>query len=96
MVMTILEARVSQENWANLEQAYQHATQQPEAGIVETFLVHSAKETDLWRIMTVWQSREALDAMRSSGGTPTGVLIFREAQAEPALSVFEVAQQAAW
>lgn len=96
MVMTILEARVSPENWTDLEQAYQYATRQKEAGIVQTFLVHNAKDADLWRIMTVWQSRDALEAMRSSGGIPTGVLIFREARAEPALSIFDVARHTAW
>ena len=50
----------------------------------------------MWRILTVWENREALDAMRSSGETPRGVLMFRSAKAEPALSVFEIVQHAAW
>ncbi len=43
--------------------------------------------------MTVWQSRQALDEMRQSNETPRGVLIFRAVQAEPVLSVFDVAAQ---
>jgi quinol monooxygenase YgiN len=90
VVMTILEARVSQDNWPALEQAYQEGIQHRDAGLVQTFLVQNAKEPELWRIITTWASQEALDAMRQSGETPRGVLMFRSAQAEPALSIFKI------
>lgn len=93
MVMTVLEAHVSKENWQALEQAFQQGNQYKDAGLVQSFLVHSMKDADLWRILTVWESWEALDKMRSSGETPRGVLMFRSANAEPTLSVFEIAQQ---
>lgn len=95
MVMTILEARVTKENWAALEQAYQQGAQHRDAGLEQSFLIHSSKEADLWRILTVWQNQEALDAMRNSGKTPLGVLMFRSANAEPVLSVFQVVQHIA-
>jgi len=93
MVMTILEAHVSRENWTALEQTYRQSAQIKEPGLVQLFLIHHSKETDLWRILTVWQSQEALDAMRGSGETPRGVLMFRSTKAEPTLSVFQIAQQ---
>ena len=93
MVMTILEGRVEKENWFRLEQAYQEGSRHQEAGLVQSFLIHSSKETDLWRIVTLWSSREALDAMRQSNETPRGILIFRQAQAEPQLSIFDVVNQ---
>ncbi len=96
MVMTILEARVSIENWAALEQAFQEAIQDKDPGLVQTFLAHHTKDPEVWRILTVWSSREALDQMRSTGETPRGVLIFRSAKAEPALSIFDIAQHNAW
>ena len=96
MVMTILEARVAKENWAALEQAFLQAAQYHDAGLVKSFLTHSLKEPDLWRIMSIWESREALEKMRASGETPRGVLMFRSAQAEPSLSIFEIAQQLSW
>ena len=95
MVMTILEARVSNENWAALERAFQQGSLHRDAGLEQSFLIHSKKEPDLWRISTVWTSQEALDKMRSSGETPRGILMFREAHAEPALSVYEIAQHIA-
>jgi heme-degrading monooxygenase HmoA len=93
MIMTILEGRVENQNWSKLEQAYQEGSQHNEPGLVQSFLIHSTKETDLWRIVTLWSSREALDAMRQLNETPRGVLMFRQANSEPSLSVFEVVQQ---
>ena len=95
MFMTILEAHVSKENWAALEQAYQLGTRQRDAGLEQSFLIHSMKDVDLWRILTVWRSQEALDEMRRSGETPRGVLMFRDANAEPVLSIFEIVQHIA-
>lgn len=93
MVMTILEGRVEKENWSRLEQAYQGASQHQEAGLVQSFLIHSTKESDLWRIITLWSTQEALDAMRHSNETPRGVLMFRQAHTEPQLTIFEVVHQ---
>lgn len=94
MVMTILEAHVPQENWSALERAFSQAVKRMvEPGLVQTFLAQSSKDASLWRIMTVWSSRAALEAMRSTGETPRGLLIFKEAGAEPTLSVFDLRQQ---
>ncbi len=92
MVMTILEARVSQENWSALEYAYRQAQDDRDAGLVQSFLIHSLQDPDLWRILTIWESREALSAMRGSTETPRGVLIFRQAGADPSLSIFDIPQ----
>jgi heme-degrading monooxygenase HmoA len=93
MVMTILDGRVSKENWITLEQAYKEASQANEPGLVESFLIHNLRETDRWQIVSVWVNREALDAMRQASETPRGVLIFRHAHTEPLLSIFDVAHQ---
>lgn len=94
MVMTILEARVAPERWAAFEQAYREGITQLDAGITQTFLVHSSADSALWRILTLWRSREALEDMRRSAETPRGVMMFRAAGAEPTLSVFDVAAHA--
>ena len=91
MVMTILEAHVAADKWEILEKAYEQETQQAlTPGIVQTYLAHSISDPSMWRILTIWHSREALDEMRKQG-TPRGVVMFREAEAEPALSIFEIA-----
>ena len=90
MVMTILEAQVALEKAALLEETYKQAIERLDPGISQTLLLRSSKDSSLWRIVTVWKSREALDAVRRTGDTPRGVLIFRAAEAEPILSVFDV------
>ena len=94
MVMTILEAQVSPEKATMLEGTFAQAIEHLDAGIIQTFLLRSSKESGVWQIVTVWESREALEAMRQSGETPRGVLIFRSADAEPTLSVFGVVAHA--
>jgi quinol monooxygenase YgiN len=91
MVMTMLEARVSPERWEALRASYaERARPSEDAPVVESFLVQAADDPETWRIVTVWRDRESLDAMRGSGEAPTGVLIFRDADAEPRLSIFNV------
>lgn len=90
MVMTILEAHVEPAKSSGLEKEFTEATKKLDEGITQTLLVKSLSDPTLWRILTIWSSREALNAMRSSGETPRGVLLFRAAGAEPALSIFDV------
>jgi len=94
MVMTILEAHVTSDKWSTLEQVYKAGIQQLDPGITQTSLVHSSADSTLWRIITVWSSRQALEAMRKSTETPQGVLMFRSAGAEPTLSVLDVVAHA--
>jgi hypothetical protein len=90
MILTVLEARVPDGGAVALRAAYAAAGAEPlPPGLVRTELLRDAREGARWRIQTWWASREALDAMRGAG-TPAGVLMFRAAGAEPALSVFEV------
>ena len=90
MVMTILEAQVAEDKAGTLERAYRDGTVEVPADIVETFLVRDSSQPALFRIVTVWSSREALDTMRASGGTPKGVQIFEAAGGVPTLRVFDV------
>ena len=91
MMITMLQATVLPEQVGNLQAEFQTAIQEWEPGIVETFLAQDVRDPAIWRVITVWQSREALDAMRATGRTPRGVLMFRAAQAEPSLTVLGVA-----
>lgn len=90
-VVTVLEADVAAGQAEALLAAYQQAVEHLDTGIEETFLLRGTQDPGRWQIVTVWSSRAALDAMRQSGATPRGVLIFREAGAEPSLTVFEMA-----
>ncbi len=90
MVITTLEAHVAPEKANRLEEAFKQGIEQLDAGIVQTFLLHGLRDATLWQIVTVWESRAALEEMRRTAETPRGVIMFRTADAEPTLSVFEV------
>ena len=90
MVLTVLEAHVAPAHELALVTAYRNAAQGAvPPGLVRSLLLRAADDRTLWRIETVWESREALEAMRGAG-TPRGLLIFRAAGAEPVLTILEV------
>ncbi len=86
MVVTMLEAEVLPDRTEELETQFLSAPLPP--AIVESFLLASSDST-MWRLVTVWESKAALDEYRANVETPGGVLMFRSAQAEPTLTVFE-------
>jgi quinol monooxygenase YgiN len=90
MVITILEAHVDADRWSAFAQDFKERTMELPPQMMQTFLLQDTADKTLWRIVSVWKSREALQEMRDSGDTPTGVIMFRNAGAEPKLSVFKV------
>jgi hypothetical protein len=94
MVLTVLEARVPPDRVPDLLRAFEETRMSAlPPFIVRSFLVRSDRDLDVWRIMTVFRSREELDAMRTSGQTPRGVEMFRAAGAEPTFSLSTIADQ---
>lgn len=91
MVVTELVGRIPVDRVDDLERAYRDGTVELPPEILETFLVRDTADPMSFRIITVWSSRAALEAMRASGVTPKGVQIFRAAGADPELAVLEVA-----
>jgi len=90
MVITILEAHVEEKNWSAFQTDFKTRTADIPPQMIQTFLLQDIADQTLWQIVSVWKSREALNEMRNSGETPTGVLMFRSAGAEPKLSIFNV------
>ena len=75
-VVTVLEARVPTGRIADLQAAYAVAALGPfPRGLVRSALLRHTSDEALWRIETVWQSHEALAAMRQVPGKPRGVQI---------------------
>jgi hypothetical protein len=89
MIVTMLEANVEKDRTGELVNQFETASEALPQVIVESFLLHDTS-SDIWRIVTVWESRTALDQYRVSVDTPGGVLMFRSAGAEPTLTVFDV------
>ena len=92
MVITILEARVEPDMAPALLAAYQNGLSHLPRQMIRTFLIQNTTDKNIWRILSVWKSREALDEMRASRETPEGILMFRAAGVEePELSIYNVA-----
>ena len=90
MVMTVLRAHVDPDRAAELERAYREAVAELPPAIAETFLVRDARSASTFEIVTVWNSRADLEAMRTSGATPRGVEIFQSVGAGPDLTILDV------
>ncbi len=89
-VVTALEATVQLGRVADLQAAYAEAALGPfPPGLVRSSLLRHRSDQTQWRIETVWQSQEALTAMRQAPGKPRGVQIFEAAGAQPSLSIFD-------
>ncbi len=92
MVMLILEANVPPEKSATLEDAYLKVLETLDTRVVQTFLTKSRIDRTLYRMLTIWESAEDLDAARWQE-TPRGVMLFREAGVDPRITTFEVVRQ---
>lgn len=95
MVITTLEAHVAPDMVPALLAAYQNGLSHLPPQMIQTFLINSIADKSIWRILSVWKSREALEEMRRSREIPEGILMFRAAGVEdPQLSIFDVAAYA--
>jgi hypothetical protein len=91
-VITILEAKVSEDKWDVLRKGYL-GLKKGRGGPLQSFLTQLKDDPSAWRIITVWKDMETLQKMRSSTEVPGGVLVFRNAGAEPTLTIFEVKEE---
>jgi hypothetical protein len=58
--MTVLEARVTPDQWSHLQALYADAAARLPPQMIQTFLVQSVAEPELWRITSIWRSRAGL------------------------------------
>lgn len=88
MFVTMVEGRVDAEREQDLLDAWEEATRaQAPPGLVESTLARSDDGT--WRIVTSWESREAVLAMRSAG-RPAALVMFERAGCEATVSMWSV------
>lgn len=89
MVMTMVAAHVAEERGSELRHSFAGATTDLPPGILQTFLVR-VPEGHEWRIITVWRSRDELEAYRASVDTPEAIRMFVSVGAEPMFGEFDV------
>ena len=92
-VMTIVEGRIPESKSNDSEAAYgalKAGALTP--GLRMSFLARDTADTKFYRIVTVWESREALDRIRSSAQVLAAIALFRRFGVEPQLQVHEIPQ----
>jgi heme-degrading monooxygenase HmoA len=89
MFITIVEGEVDTSREDDLRSAWENRSSQLPAGLIESFLVRGEK-ADSWRIISVWESRETVMAMRASVDRPGALVMFERAGAEPTPSFWSV------
>ena len=95
MIVTQLEGLVDPDQWETLKEEFRAACRQLPAGIYQSYLIQDTADQELWRLFTVWHSREALQEYRASVDAPAGGLIFgRAGVLDPELTVFDVMEHA--
>jgi hypothetical protein len=93
-VLSLVTAKIAPERHAEVIDPYGAAIEAGlPPGIRQTFLL--VGEDGTLAIATVWESRAALDAMRSSGEEPFARRLLREAGGDPEASFFDVASEGA-
>jgi hypothetical protein len=88
--VTIVEGMVEAVREGDLRSAWEEvtATVLP-AGFIESSLLRTDDGT--WRIVTVWESKEAVIKMRATGDLPAALIVFERAGvAKPSVSMSTV------
>jgi len=88
MFVTIVEGVVEAAREDDLRAAWQDMTAVLPAGFIESSLLRA--ENGTWRVVTVWESKDAVMAMRASGEPPAAPAMFERAGAAPSLSMWTV------
>jgi len=89
MFVTIVEGSVEAAREGDLRSAWEDKTAGVlPAGFIESSLLRT--EDGTWRIVTVWESKEAVMAMRASGEPPAAPIMFEQAGSKPSVSMWTV------
>ncbi len=90
-VMTIVEGRVTSSKARELETAYASLKQETlTEGLIRSSLLRNSDNPEIYRIETMWESREALDKMRNSTQIPKAIELFQKVKASPRVEIFEI------
>jgi len=89
--MTVVEGRVPQSNPKAFETAYAALKGRPlPPGLTTSFLTRDSADPGFYRVITVWESREALERMRSNTEVPAAIALFRNVDVEPQFQLHDI------
>jgi hypothetical protein len=89
MFVTVVEGGVDDAREGDLRSAWDERTSGDlPTGLVESYLMRA--DDLVWRIVTMWESKEVVIAMRAMVEKPTAILIFEQAGSRPSVSMWTV------
>ncbi len=90
-IITIIEGKVNKDKWSLFQNAYERVAKKslPDS-LLDSYLVQDVNESEIWRILTVWENIEAMNTYRKNVETPAWILVYREVGTEPKLVVNEI------
>ncbi len=91
MIVTIVEGRIPISKTEEFEQNFILTKKEAlPPGLITSSLLKNTKKLETYRIQTVWESREALEKMRSGTQTPKAIELFQDVGATPTLEVYDL------
>jgi len=89
MFVTMVEGSVEATREDDLRSAWKEVIDaELPAGFIESSLLRADDGT--WRVVTFWESKEAVMAMRASGEPPAAPMMFERAGSRPSVSMWTV------
>lgn len=90
-VITIVEGKVPISKAREFEMAYASLKQGPfPPGWLRSSLLRNGDNPEIYRIETVWESREALEKYRSSTQIPKAIELFQKVKASPRVEIYDI------
>ena len=83
MILVTMEARVAPEFEPRLIRAFKHAMNNQPLGVVQSLLTRDGQEPAIWRVLTIWESQERLEAHYKSGAIMPSAYVFHLAELVP-------------
>jgi quinol monooxygenase YgiN len=83
MFLVMMEARVAPEQEEQLIRAFDHVKNRRPPGVVQSLLARDAHDQAIWRVLTFWESHEALEAHFQSGALMPSAYIFHLIEQTP-------------
>jgi quinol monooxygenase YgiN len=90
MFLVTMEARVAPELEEQLRRAYDHVMSHRPPGVVQSLLTRDAHDSSIWRILTFWESHDALEAHYKSGALMPSAYVFYLIELTPVTVASEI------
>lgn len=93
MIVTILEGHITSERWNSFEEAYRTNIKKIPIEQRENILIQDVKDCTLWRIISIWRSKQDYEKMKDDTLYTTMADVYRKVGVEPTHRVFNVIAQ---